>query len=185
MSSIRRVISGLDSAGRSVFVDDNAIAGYEPAAAPGTIYYLIWGDDGPVRVGGTFSLPRYHNFFPDANGFRFFISVIPPQSEIETPSDAAADEAALAEFEHVLPGLRSYMEPEAPGMHTTDTVDIDLILEGEVALELDGEVIRTVKAGEVIVQVGARHRWHNYGAAPVRMASFVVGAERTWSDPRT
>ena len=30
------------------------------------------------------------------------------------------------------------MEPDRPGMHTTDTVDFDIVLRGEVWLELDG-----------------------------------------------
>jgi hypothetical protein len=29
------------------------------------------------------------------------------------------------------------MEPDAPGMHTTPTVDIDLVISGQVILELD------------------------------------------------
>ena len=49
-------------------------------------------------------------------------------------------EGALAEFEANLPGLPGYMEPDAPGMHTTDTIDFEVVLEGEIWLELDDGV---------------------------------------------
>ncbi|MGZ6976448.1 MAG: hypothetical protein ACXVKQ_21125 [Acidimicrobiia bacterium] len=36
-----------------------------------------------------------------------------------------------------LSGVLDYMEPGAPGMHTTDTIDFEVVLSGEVTLELD------------------------------------------------
>ena len=40
-------------------------------------------------------------------------------------------------MEQKLPGLAAHMEPDAPGMHTTSTIDFEVVLEGEVWLELD------------------------------------------------
>ena len=33
--------------------------------------------------------------------------------------------------------MAEVLEPENPGMHTTDTVDFDVVISGEVYLELD------------------------------------------------
>jgi quercetin dioxygenase-like cupin family protein len=46
-------------------------------------------------------------------------------------------------------------------MHTTDSVDIILVLAGEITLELDDGAEKVCRAGDIIVQNGTRHRWHN------------------------
>ena len=50
------------------------------------------------------------------------------------------------------------LEPDAPGMHMTDTVDFVVVLSGEAVLELDDGAEVTVRAGDCIVQNGTRHR---------------------------
>jgi len=34
-------------------------------------------------------------------------------------------------------GLEGLFEQDAPGMHTTDTVDLEVVLSGEVSIEMD------------------------------------------------
>jgi quercetin dioxygenase-like cupin family protein len=85
-------------------------------------------------------------------------------------------EAAVAEFEAGLVGLPAYMEPDAPGMHTTDTVDFELILEGEVWLELDDGVEVHLEPGDTVVQNGTRHAWRNHGDKVCRLLVVLVGA---------
>jgi quercetin dioxygenase-like cupin family protein len=63
-------------------------------------------------------------------------------------------------------------------MHTTDTVDMEIMLSGEVVLELDNGVERTLRTGDVNIQNGTRHRWHNRGTEPATMAVVMVGATR-------
>ena len=89
------------------------------------------------------------------------------------PDDLAG---ALAEFEAHLPGLPGYMEPDAPGMHTTDTIDFEVVLEGEIWLELDDGVTAHLKAGDTVVQNGTRHAWRNHGTETCRLAVFICGA---------
>lgn len=50
------------------------------------------------------------------------------------------------------------------------------MLSGEVVLELDNGVERTLCTGEVDIQNGTRHRWHNRGTEPATMAVVMVGA---------
>ena len=65
------------------------------------------------------------------------------------------------------------------GMHTTDTIDFDVILSGEIWLELDDGVEVHLKAGDCVVQNGTRHAWRNRGTEPCLMAVFAIGANRT------
>ena len=59
----------------------------------------------------------------------------PPDSVMMSPSFDPA--AAGGEYMQVLPGLAEKFEMESPGMHTTDSVDYGVLIEGEIHLELD------------------------------------------------
>jgi quercetin dioxygenase-like cupin family protein len=69
-------------------------------------------------------------------------------------------------------------EPDNPGMHTTDSVDYGICLEGEMHLELDnGQEIR-LTPGACVVQQGTRHAWHNRSDKPALMCYVLIGADR-------
>ena len=51
------------------------------------------------------------------------------------------------------------LELDHPGMHTTDTVDFDVNVSGEVYLELDDGDEVLLKAGDCVIQNGTS--WHN------------------------
>jgi quercetin dioxygenase-like cupin family protein len=68
-------------------------------------------------------------------------------------------------------------ERDNPGMHTTATVDFDMVLSGEVWLELDGGAERMLRAGDCVIQNGTRHAWHNRSDAPCVMLVVLLGAE--------
>ena len=55
------------------------------------------------------------------------------------------------------------------GMRKTRTLDFCLILEGEITLVLDTEEVH-LKAGDTVVQRGARHAWSNRSDAPCVLA---------------
>jgi quercetin dioxygenase-like cupin family protein len=57
-------------------------------------------------------------------------------------------------------------------------VDMEIVLSGDVVLELDDGVEKTLHAGDVNIQNGTRHRWHNRGTTPVVIAVMMVGAHR-------
>jgi quercetin dioxygenase-like cupin family protein len=77
-----------------------------------------------------------------------------------------------------LPGMLDVLEPDDPGMHTTDTIDFEVILSGECVLELDDGEERVLRAGDTVIQNGTRHRWRNETSEPCVMAVFMVGARR-------
>lgn len=60
-------------------------------------------------------------------------------------------------------------------MHTTPTIDYGIVLSGSICLELDeGEV--ELNAGDVVVQRGTRHAWHNRGDAPCTVAFVLISS---------
>ena len=52
-------------------------------------------------------------------------------------------------------------------------------------MELDGGKTVTVRAGDVVVQRGTNHRWHNRGTAPCRFAWILLDARAAEVGGRT
>ena len=95
---------------------------------------------------------------PPAGGSAWRVFTVPPDAQMrEAMASAAADMEGI----------------EADGMHTTQTIDYVMVLEGEISLELDtGEVL--LKPGDCVVQRGTRHAWRNRNDVPVRMAAVML-----------
>lgn len=61
-------------------------------------------------------------------------------------------------------------------MHRTATIDYVVLVSGELELELEGGGRRKLTAGDVIVQRGTNHTWHNTGDIPARIFAVLVSA---------
>jgi len=57
-------------------------------------------------------------------------------------------------------------------------VDFDVVVSGEVYLELDNGAEVHLKVGDCVVQNGTRHAWHNRSAQNCVIAVTLLGAER-------
>ncbi|HBM15912.1 MAG TPA: hypothetical protein DD381_06170 [Lentisphaeria bacterium] len=62
-----------------------------------------------------------------------------------------------------------------PGVHITKTIDYGIVLEGEIDLILDEGTVH-LKKGDVIVQRGTSHAWHNIGAKPCTIAFILINS---------
>jgi mannose-6-phosphate isomerase-like protein (cupin superfamily) len=176
---IRRVVTGHDEKGKSVFASDEEVEPITVGGLPGAEFHRLWGADQAPTYPDAGSPPDQPTFFPPVGGFRFLFFTLPPADAADGDGSAQLDlETAQAELEAKLPGMASYMEPDDPGMHTTDTIDFEIVISGEVTLELDDGAERTMRAGDTVVQNGTRHRWHNRGTEPVVIGTFIVGANR-------
>jgi hypothetical protein len=173
---VRRVVTGHNGDGKAVFASDTEVDGIEPALTPGTEFHRLWGGDEAPRFPDDGSLPAHESYFPPVGGYRFGMFSIPPGHRQTAGPPPADRDAAIAEFNAALPGLAGYMEPDAPGMHTTDTIDFEVVLDGEVWLELDDGAEVHLRAGDTVVQNGTRHAWRNHGDTTARLAVFIVGA---------
>jgi mannose-6-phosphate isomerase-like protein (cupin superfamily) len=176
---VRRVVTGQDANGKSVFVSDTRVDPIEVAVMPGTTFFRLWGSDEPPALpedGNRQLPPRY---FPPTGGYRFGFYTIGPES-VSLPEDLDIG-TALEEISTKLPGLVEVVEPDNPGMHTTDTVDIDVVIKGEIDLELDdGEEVH-LEAGDCVIMNGTRHAWRNRSSEPVLIFVTLLGAQRSSS----
>jgi mannose-6-phosphate isomerase-like protein (cupin superfamily) len=174
---VRRVVTGRNSDDNSVVASDDQVEPITVGLLPGAEFHAIWGSDLPVVLpvdGHRLPTPTW---FPPTGGFRFGFVTVPPDTSLQ--GSTLPLEAALAELSAKLPGMLEVLEPEHPGMHTTDSVDLLCILSGEVWLELDDGAEVRVRAGDSVVQNGTRHAWHNRSSEPCVMAVAMIGTART------
>ena len=173
---VRRVVTGHTADGKSTVVSDSDVDAITIDLLPGAEFCPVWAADEVPTFPDEGSLRSVQTYFPPVGGFRFGLMTVPPDS-VAMPKDLDF-QLALAELEEKLPGLAAYMEPDNPGMHTTNTIDFGYVLSGEVWLELDDGKEVHLRAGDTFVQNGTRHAWHNRHAEPCRVLGCMVGAHR-------
>jgi mannose-6-phosphate isomerase-like protein (cupin superfamily) len=173
---VRRVVTGTDADGVSVFVSDDEVEPLTVALMPGASVVKVWGADAPIVLPTDGAPPAAVEYMPPAHGFRFDVVTLGPKGAAPPPDLDLA--VAAAEMEAKLPGLAALMEPDHPGTHTTDSIDFDVIVSGEVWLEVDGGKRVLLRTGDCVVLNGTRHSWHNESDQPCTMVSAVIGAER-------
>ena len=176
--SVRRVVTGHDANGNAVVASDEWVDPVTTPLMPGSEFHLLWGGDAPPQFPDDGSRPAVATYFPGIGGFRFGQFAVPPAGAVEVPADVDVP-AALAEFEAQMPGLLGHMEPDAPGMHTTATIDFEVVLDGEIWLELDDGVEVHLQPGDCVVQNGTRHAWRNHGDVTCRLAVILLGAHHS------
>jgi hypothetical protein len=153
MAEARRVVTGHDSAGKSIVVSDGTPPQNHSwkGRTVGADFFEIWNDTNPVplltSVQEREPTEREFTLMPVAGHLLRIIDVYP-----------------LSEG-----GSRTVM-------HRTKTLDYALVIEGEVVLILeDSEVI--LKKSDIVVQRGTNHAWENRSNKIARMAFFLVDAE--------
>ena len=168
-------MTGHSPDGKAVFASDEEVDAVTVALLPGYEFHRLWGGDDASRFPDAGTQPAHEQYFPPVGGFRFGLFTLPPAS---TAGPGEVDmAAALAEFEAALPGMASHMEPDAPGMHTTATVDYEFVVSGRVVLELDDGASVELGPGDTVVQNGTRHRWRNAGTEPAVLFVALLGAK--------
>lgn len=173
---IRCIVTGQNASGTSVFIRDTPVKPVTLALFPGYEFHRIWGSDSAPELPSDGTLPVPSRYFPSTKGFRFGFFTIPPDTtaRIERLNTASA----IEEIQLELPGMLDVLERDHPGMHTTDTVDFDVVVSGEVVLELDGGAEVLLKPGDCVIQNGTRHAWHNRSSANCLIAVTLLGAQR-------
>lgn len=167
---VRRIVTGVNSAGRSCIVSDTRLPTAE--VKPGE----------PVRAGLwiTNSAPassKASDPVPDG-----VIARTPPEHRggtvvriTEFPPDQVR---AYSPDDLRRRGCKTTPERSArhPGFHATDTVDYAICLEGEIWAVLD-EDETLMRPGDVLIQRGTYHAWANRSASVCRMAFILIDAE--------
>jgi hypothetical protein len=167
----RVVVTGDDSGGVSEIVRDEQL---QPRAG-GTLFDVWAYDNGPVRLPsgvGDGKLAGAH--FPAAGGLRVYASKrLPGQGNVEQRNGAQPppdlDEAMK----------RGSLGPErSAGFHVSDTVDVAVIIAGEMGLELEDGSMTMLRQGDIVIQNGTNHAWHPSETEGCEIAWVLVGAVR-------
>lgn len=177
---IKRVVTGRNSAGESVIVSSgDAPCTHDFVHIPGMSVTQVWSTERDPSIPQAFADPTesIQSIVPGVGGTQFMFVAFPPDSVYMSPDFNPAD-AGAENLKHA-PGLAEKFEMDNPGMHTTDTVDYGIVMQGEVTLELDGGRVEHLKAGDVVVQNGTRHAWRNGGKVPALIAFVLIGARRS------
>lgn len=162
LTQMRRVVTGTDQNGRSVFVADGDV---------GSVH--LWASDEVVALPADGTPPVYETVFPPAAGFRVLVATFGPEPNLA--ARVAADQAWLAD---PLFMAHASVDGDGSGMHTTQTVDIGLVLDGEIHLELDDGAEVLLSAGDSFVQNGTRHAWHNRSDRDCTVHFTIIGADQ-------
>lgn len=183
---VRRIITNQDKDRGAVVMQDEQLDGFELMAAPGSRFTNILGMDTIDTIPST--LPTHTpSYFPPAGGVRCAIVELPGDAVAASsapPPDADPAEmeqmmaAAFADAEEKAPGLLATFDQTEMPFHTSDTIDLVIILEGELILDLGADEQRKVTEGDVIIQNGTRHAWRNPGDQSAVMAAISFGADR-------
>lgn len=151
----RRLVTGTDDRGRSVFVDDDVSPHRQVVAdCPAFVITDFWRhEETPVDNAGAPNdgLTGRSEISPPLGGSVFRAVEFPPDAEW------AVDETVAARL-----------------FHSTASLDYAIVLDGEIWAVLD-EGERQMTAGDVLIQRGTNHLWSNRSAAPCTVMFVLVG----------
>lgn len=176
----RRVVTGR-RAGKSVVLSDGPIpTEHSFTALPGMTSAIVWTTAAPAAVDAKEAAPVGTSAHPAPGHTLMFVVDFPPDSLMAGPDfDPAA--AGAEQMQH-LPGLAERFEMNNPGMHTTDSVDYGIVLQGRIWLELDDGDLTELAPGDIVIQQRTRHAWRNKGHTIARMAFVLVGTDQQAAD---
>ncbi len=174
--AVRHVICGLDQQGQSAVVYDGPDC--KVLDFPGQSVSVLWSSSSvPAsnNSGAHGSMAAHYAvlaqaMMPAAGGFTFLRCERLPEVEIAAPM------AAMDRAKHAQDDATFMARPDLhPGMHATHTLDLHVVVSGELTLILEAETV-TLRAGESMVMRGVQHAWENRGNVPVVWYCVVVDA---------
>lgn len=167
----RRVVTGHDAEGRSIVVSN----GESPGRLENGSWDELWAfhclpanladETDPANV-------EVFRLTPEPSRVAVRIFTVDPIEGAAHASDDLEWERRmdLTETEELDPTSR-------PWMHRTPTVDVIVVISGEMDLVLDGGETVHVVPGDSVVQRGTMHAWRNSASEPCVSVAFMVRAE--------
>ena len=169
---IRRVVTGHDRNGKSIFVEDRKAPNVlEMASMPGVALTDLWrtATSPASNSGNKDAATGKIKLEPPASGTILRIVEFPPDSQWRGRADAGRA------FDSIGAGHAPDHSSDDPMRHKTSTVDYIIVLKGEIyALMDEGETL--LKAGDILIQRGTNHSWSVRGNEPCIVAAVLVGA---------
>lgn len=175
----RRIVTGIRD-GKSVILSDGIAPSTHPhLATPGLMSAVLWTTAAvPQLSEATYEpVPPAVRIPPEPGGTSLLVVRFPPDAVMAGPRFDSG--AAGVEYMQRLPGLAELLQYGHPGMHSTDSLDYGIVIDGDIWLELDDGVRTLLTTGDIAVQCGTRHAWRNKSDRPATMAFVLIGARRS------
>jgi hypothetical protein len=172
LPDIRRIVTANRADGKSYIAEDKPATSIRTVAErPGYRAVNAWRTtSSPAVIEEKDSTGEHKGILPPKNGTILRIIDFPPE-----PKDPAELKRRLdATFGGIYTDAahdKTYQRH--PGMHTTQTVDYAIVLEGEIWAVMDeGETL--MRTGDVLVQRGTNHAWANRSDRTCRIAFVLI-----------
>jgi hypothetical protein len=176
--ALRRLVTGDDAQGRSIFIVDGGPA--ENATSPGAGGLLeIWTDAisqalNPKDATDLGKGPVVLSSLDEGVKVRWFVITPLPEGAPKDVLDKAVRERfrSFGGEHHIIDQSRH------PAMHETHTLDIICLISGDASLILEASETR-LKPGNVVIQRGTNHAWVAHGGPALFLAVLInrhVGA---------
>lgn len=168
MSTVRRIVAGIDAKGAHTFL---RVEDVEPVVRHTSWHGIIGWDQWPVLpIEGTQFVPM--SSFPDkgvTHGVRIVVVDFPPGDIVDRERIAAVAAGGTSD---------RFGAYETSGMHSTDSVDVVFVISGSVRLTEGDGSSQQLGPGDCLVQNGSLHAWRNEASEPCRLGFVVFSAER-------
>jgi mannose-6-phosphate isomerase-like protein (cupin superfamily) len=173
MWRVRRVVTATDDKGESYFLSDAIAENHKEMAGMAGLYLTdLWETTGPRanNKGTADAAARPVHLEPPDGGTILRIVEFPPDKNWRGKGDASSA------FSSIGAGHAPVAGHHDPMMHITNTVDYIVVLKGEIyAVMNNGETL--LRQGDVLVQRGTSHSWHNRSDLPCIIAAILVSAD--------
>ncbi|MFL5047189.1 MAG: cupin domain-containing protein [Xanthobacteraceae bacterium] len=167
---VRRIVV-VDENDRSKVISDGPTPDVRTdPARPGFASHRLWVTDRtPIPLKNVReSLSTPHRLEPPPGGSVCRIVTFPPDASFSGKVGGREVRAYFAAMGS--PGASTYSgQAPHPYMQKTRTLDLCLVLEGEITLILDTQEVQ-LKAGDTVVQRGTNHAWSNRSDKPCIVA---------------
>jgi quercetin dioxygenase-like cupin family protein len=149
LKPIRRVITGHDSQGRSIVLSDSQTTTHDIGSGRMTLYDIWSVSRTPVNIEATEPDPTAIplDFEIPKTGLRVRYLDVPPASGASEPF-----------------------------MHRTESLDIVVIIDGEMTMPMDGQDI-VLRTGDVLIQRGTNHAWVNRSDRVCRVLYIIIAGK--------
>lgn len=175
---VRRIVTGHDSKGRSIFVSD--------ASSPHVMALQGIPTFGVTEIWKTDSMPADNRaakdpckvpaqLAPPKRGTVVRVVEFPPDKRWIKSADrdkafASMGSSGAQALAHDASASRH------PMMHRTQTIDYAIVLAGEIWALMDSDETK-MKAGDILVQRGTNHAWSNRSNKPCLVAFVLIDAK--------
>ena len=174
--SLRRVVTDNDADGRSRILIDGEAA--KLLAIDETGLSEIWQADltEDKLLDATDQLAEKDlKLEPDAGAVKVRWFTVAPEEDGRPPEEKEA--AAAMGFTAIGAAHCRIDTTRHPAMHKTDSLDVIILVKGEVDLLLDDAEATSLKPGDVVIQRATNHAWVNHQSEAALLVAVLINAD--------